>query len=360
MTAPVRVLVVEDSLTVRRRLCEVLTADPGVQVVGEAADGKQAIELCQCLRPDVVTMDMMLPVMSGLGATEYIMAHCPTPILIVSASTNRGELFKTYEALAAGAVDVLEKPSGDESDTAWELRFVATVKLIARIPVITHVRGRLSSLGRSRAREREAVPAPPSARHRYEVVVLGASTGGPGAILEVLRGLRAPFPLPILLVLHIGEPFGRAFAEWLDGQTDFSVSYARDGEMVKARAGQVVMAPPDSHLIVRDRRLRVINDPPRHSCRPSVDVLFEAVAREYGAAAIAGLLTGMGRDGADGLLAIRRAGGFTIAQDEATSVVYGMPREAMLLGAVERELPVSRIGPMMSALVADGLPNRGI
>jgi two-component system chemotaxis response regulator CheB len=300
----------------------------------------------------------MLPVMSGLGATEYIMAHCPTPILVVSASTNRGELFKTYEALAAGAVDVLEKPSGDESDTEWERRFVATVKLIARIPVITHVRGRLPALSRPRTRERNK-QAPPASRQRYEVVVLGASTGGPGAILEVLRGLRQPFPLPILLVLHIGEPFGRAFAEWLDGQTEFSVSYARDGDVVKARTGGVVMAPPDSHLVVRDRRLRVTNDPPRHSCRPSVDVLFETVAREYGPATIAGLLTGMGRDGAGGLLAIRQAGGFTIAQDEATSVVYGMPREAVLLGAVERVLPLSRIGPMVSALVTDESPNQG-
>ncbi len=118
-------LVVEDSLTVRKYLCEVLAGDPEIEVVGEASDGKQAIELCQQLRPDVVTMDMMLPVMTGLAATEYIMAHWPTPILVVSSSTNRGELFKTYDALAAGAVDVLEKPIGDESDTAWERKFLA-------------------------------------------------------------------------------------------------------------------------------------------------------------------------------------------------------------------------------------------
>jgi len=349
---PTRVLVVEDSLTVRRRLCDVLAADPGLQVVGEAEDGKQAIDLCQRLRPDIVTMDMMLPVMSGLSATEYIMAHCPTPILVVSASTNRGELFKTYEALAAGAVDVLEKPRGDESDAAWERHFIATVKLISRIRVITHPRARLWSLGSSRVAAPPPSQTPSSARQRYEVAVIGASTGGPGAILEVLRGLRQPFPLPVVFVLHIGEPFGLAFAEWLDGQTEFAVSYARDGEPLSARAGQVVMAPPDSHLIVRGGRLRLLAEPPRHSCRPSVDVLFESVAREYGAAVIASLLTGMGRDGAAGLLAIRQAGGFTIAQDEATSVVYGMPREAVMLHAVERELPLRQIGSMMSALAA--------
>src|ERR1700730_13786776 len=136
-----RVLVVEDSLTVRKRLLEILAADPEIELAGEAEDGKRAIEICQKSRPDVITMDMMLPVMSGLGATEYIMAHCPTPILIVSSSTNRAELFKTYEALAAGAVDVLEKPQGAESDCVWDQRLIATVKLVARIRVVTHLRG---------------------------------------------------------------------------------------------------------------------------------------------------------------------------------------------------------------------------
>ena len=133
MTDRLRVLVADDSLTVRRLLCDVLSADPAIAVVGEAVDGKQAIELCQRLQPDVVTMDMMMPVMSGLAATEYIMAHCPTPILVVSSSLNRGEVFKTYEALAAGAVDVLDKPGADDADGEWEARFVAAVKLVARI-----------------------------------------------------------------------------------------------------------------------------------------------------------------------------------------------------------------------------------
>jgi len=143
----IRVLVVEDSLTVRKRMVEVLAADPGIEIVGEADDGKRGIELCQQLRPDVITLDMMLPVMSGLAATEFIMAYCPTPILIVSASTNRGELFKTYEALAAGALDVLDKPLGKELDDAWERKLVTTVKLLSRIKVITHLRARLSPMG---------------------------------------------------------------------------------------------------------------------------------------------------------------------------------------------------------------------
>src|SRR5215207_5020637 len=156
-----RILVVEDSPTVRRRLVEILEADPDVELVGEAGDGKRAIELCEQHRPDLITMDMMLPVMSGLAATEYIMAHCPTPILVVSASTNRGELFKTYDALAAGAVDVLEKPRGDDSDEGWDERFIAAVRMVARIKVITHPRARLGILGRVQAPV--PVPAPPIA-----------------------------------------------------------------------------------------------------------------------------------------------------------------------------------------------------
>ena len=348
--AAIRVLVVEDSVTVRRRLCEVFAGDPELDVVGEAEDGKKAIELCLALRPDVITMDMMLPVMSGLAATEYIMAHCPTPILVVSSSTNRGELFKTFEALAAGAVDVLEKPSGNEAHGDWEAALRSTVKVVSRIRVITHLRARLASLPRSASALNAGVPAQPNAAGSYEVIAIGASTGGPGAVVEILRLLPAGFSIPILLVLHISEPFGAAFAEWLDGQSGLRVLCARDGDRLRSVAGRVVVAPPDRHLVVRDGRIHLTSDPERHSCRPSVDVLFESVARHNGATAAACLLTGMGRDGASGLLAIRRAGGLTIAQDESTSVVYGMPREAVLLGAAERVLTLGQIGPALAAL----------
>jgi two-component system chemotaxis response regulator CheB len=184
----------------------------------------------------------------------------------------------------------------------------------------------------------------------YEVVAIGASTGGPGAIINVLRSLPPRFHLPILLVLHINEMFASAFAEWLDGQSSRRAAYAREGDPVEAHAGRVVIAPPERHLAVRNGRLRLTDDAERYSCRPSVDVLFESVAREYGPAAAAVLLTGMGRDGASGLLDIRRAGGFTIAQDEATSVVYGMPREAALIGAAEQVLPLDEIGPAIGSL----------
>jgi two-component system, chemotaxis family, protein-glutamate methylesterase/glutaminase len=355
----IRVLVVEDSLTIRRRLCEILAADPELEVIGEAEDGKRAIELCQALRPDVVTLDMVMPVMSGLTATEYIMAYVPTPILIVSASTNRGELFKTYDALAAGALDVLEKPTVDDVGATWERRFLAAVKLIARIKVITHPRARLgaprpASDVQGSPPERPAASRrvdPPSRRHR--LVAFGASTGGPAAIVTLLRALPRGMPVPVLFVLHIDEPFGAAFAEWLENQTAHRVSYARDGELIDSLRGQVIMAPPGRHLTVAAGRVHLNNDPPRHSCRPSVDVLFESLAADRGAAVLACLLTGMGRDGAAGLLAIRRAGGLTFAQDEGTSVVYGMPREAALLGAAQRVLPLEQIGPEIGRLLGD-------
>jgi two-component system chemotaxis response regulator CheB len=346
--ARIRVLVVEDSLTVRKRLVEVITADPDLSVVGEAADGKRAIELCEALRPDVITLDMMMPVMTGLEATEHIMAYCPTPIIIVSSSTNRGELFRTYEALAAGAVDVLDKPKGDEQDDRWERKLISTVKLVSRIKVITHLRARR---GPSRGRLTGPLETVAPAQDRYDLVVIGASTGGPNAIVEVLRHLPQTFPLPVLLVIHIGAPFGASFAEWLDRQSRLRVTTAVDGERLPAAgAARVIMAPPDLHLVLRGGQLRLTTDPERHSCRPSVDSLFESVARECGGRTIACLLTGMGRDGAEGMRAIQRAGGSTIAQDEATSVVFGMPREAIALGAADRVLPLPEIGPTLLQL----------
>src|SRR5580692_726009 len=182
-----RVLVVEDSPTVRRRLVDILASDPEVELVGEAQDGKRAIELCQQCRPDVITMDMMLPIMSGFSATEYIMAHCPTPILVVSASINRGELFKIYDALAAGAVDVLEKPTGTEPDRDWESRFLSTVKLVSRIRVITHPRARLG--GYAPRSQPPLYATAVSNKEARRVIALGASTGGPAAIVTVLRSL---------------------------------------------------------------------------------------------------------------------------------------------------------------------------
>lgn len=352
---PLRILVADDSITVRKRIVDVLTALPDFEVVAEAADGREAIEACQRLRPDAVTLDMMMPVMTGLAATEYIMAYCPTPILVVSSSFNRGELFKTYDALAAGALDVLEKPAGDGTDAAWERQLAATLRLIARIKVITHPRGRLAHLGNGRQTTRPALDSISDARPGCELVAVGASTGGPGAVVDILRQLPANFSLPLLVVIHISRAFGDGFAEWLNGLSPFPVAFARDNEPLPAPGStRVVLAPPDQHLVVREGRLRLTEEPERHSCRPSVDTLFESVARELGPRAAACLLTGMGRDGAVGLLAVRQAGGITLAQDEATSVVFGMPREAIRLGAAGQVLRLDQIAPTLATLNQKG------
>jgi len=353
---PIRVLIVDDSLTVRARLREVLTESPDFEVVGEAQDGREAIAQCDALRPDVITMDMALPVMSGLSATEYIMAHRPTPILIVSASFNRGDVFKTYDALAAGAVDVFEKPNGQEDEGAWELSLQSALRVVSRVKVITRPRGRPAQ-ATPQAQTIQSASQWPSIGVRGEVpglIAIGASTGGPGALVNVLRGLSGDVRQPVLIVMHLSPAFSASFADWLNEQVERPVRFAREGETLASLAGEVRLAPADSHLEVVNRSLRLTRGPERHSCRPSVDVLFESLAVGAGSRVAACLLTGMGRDGASGLLALRKAGAITLAQDEASSAVYGMPREAVLLDAVERVLPLSEVGPTLTALCARG------
>jgi two-component system chemotaxis response regulator CheB len=370
----IRVLVVEDSQTIRSYLTGLLSASLDFEVVGEAADGEQAIRLCEALRPDVVTMDMVLPVMSGVAATEYIMAWCPTPIVIVSASVNRGEALKTYDALAAGAVDLMDKLTHSEPRAAWEAAFLARVRMVSRIKVITHPRGRLKGATRwgsqnggvekpnpaSVARASSdgspgAFPAgsfvAPSGTVR--VIAIGASTGGPAALAEILRVLPADFPIPVLLVIHVSEQFAFALADWLNTQSKLPVRFAQSGQPLP-RPGQpgVILAPAGSHMVVTGGTLELKKTAERHSCRPSVDELFESIAANFGPAAACILLTGMGRDGAVGMVEARKSGCITIAQDEASSIVFGMPGEAIRLGAASRILALDQVGPAMLTLAA--------
>lgn len=350
----IRVLVVEDSLTVRAHLVATLRADPQLTVIGEAADGETAIRLCERLRPDVVTLDMMLSRgTSGIEVTEHVMAFCPTPIVIVSASFNRGEVLRTIEALAAGAVEAIEKPTGQEPPGVWERGFLDTVKLAARIKVITHPRPRLRG-GERLAQLGSGPVSPPlpgpraSEPPRRDLLAIGASTGGPGAVVEILRHAPA---LPVLLVIHIGKPFAIGLFDWLARVLPMPVTEAVHNEPLPLPGtARVIVAPPDRHLVVVGGRLHLTQAPERNACRPSVDVLFESVAEHLGARAAGCLLTGMGKDGAAGLLQMRQRGAATIAQDESSCTVFGMPREAIRLGAAERVLSLGEIGPALCRL----------
>jgi two-component system chemotaxis response regulator CheB len=348
--ATIRVLVADDSITVRKRLIQTLSTDLSLEVIAEASDGRSATELCQRLRPDVITMDVMMPVMDGVTATEYIMANCPTPILMVSASSNRGDVLQTFDALAAGAVDVLDKAPGIELDGKWERELVAAVKMVSRIKPIrrSSVNRRTRGLGVPAA-NRKAVSLPVLENDEALIVAIGASIGGPPAIAKILSQIPSHFPLSILLVIHIAPEFSPGLLQWIATRSKhLPVRVAVDGEpLPKPGCGEIIMAPPDRHLTVDAGRLHITDSPPRHLCRPSIDELFESVARECGAQAIACLLTGMGKDGAVGLLAIRQSGGQTIAQDEASSIVFGMPREAIALDAAQVVAPLSDVAGML-------------
>lgn len=345
----IRVLVVEDSATVRNHLVEMVSAEPDMEVAGEAADGARAIELCRSLRPDVISLDVVLPKLSGLAATEYIMAHCPTPILIVSSAHSRRDLFHACDALAAGALDILEKPRGDITDATWERNFLGTLRLVSRIPVMRHIRGCHAGVAET---PRFVAPRPPVVRSgRYRLVAIGASTGAPAACMEILRGLPPDFALPILLVIHTAPAFAEPLLEWFQSQSPLPVSFAADGKPLPD-SGHVVMAPPGRHLVLDKEWLHVSRTPDPCAYQPSVDVLFHSIARGFPEQTIACLLTGMGRDGAKGLLAIRQGGGRTYVQDRETSAVFGMPQEAIRIGAAESVLPIQDFAPELVALSA--------
>jgi two-component system chemotaxis response regulator CheB len=324
---PIRVLVADDSELFRELLVRVVAADPGFDVVAIAADGNAAAALARSVHPDVVTMDLHMPDADGFSGIARIMAETPTPILVLTANPEEAVGFR---ALSLGALDILEKPqaTADLDDFGQLLR--SRLRLLAGVKVIRHLRG---------LRERKAAPARDAARP--DVVAIGASLGGPRALAALLRGLPASFPIPIAVVQHIADGFTEGLASWLATESRLDVREAVDGAAL--RAGRVLLAPTGYHLLVADGVVRLSEAPPVDTFKPSVTPLFLSAASTYGRRACGVLLTGMGRDGAEGLRAIRAAGGHTIAQDEATSAVFGMPRAAIELGAVDRVLPIEDI-----------------
>lgn len=333
----IRVLIVDDSPVVSELLAAILESDPGIEIAGRARNGRDGVELCRRLRPDVVTMDIRMPVMDGFQATEIIMMECPTPILVVSASLGDGDLDICFNAIRAGAMDVVEKPR-----RTFSKEYVAAARdIIGRVKIVSKIRPIRRNpgfQGEVRRRRVAALSSPVPGR----VVTLAASTGGPAALAQILGGLPTSFPWPVLAVQHIAPGFLEGFAHWLDSQTPLEVRTACPGQ--RPRAGCVYLPSEGNHLGM-DAGGRLVLDPSAavDGHRPSATYLFRSVARSYGPRAIGVLLTGMGRDGAQGLLELRRTGAVTLAQDEETSLIFGMPRAAMEAGAVGRFLPLDEI-----------------
>ncbi|MBX3274634.1 MAG: chemotaxis-specific protein-glutamate methyltransferase CheB [Sandaracinaceae bacterium] len=331
----VRVLVVDDSPLCRAAVRVALEEVPGFEPIAEARDGRAAVELTERLRPDVVVMDVHMPRMNGLDAVEQIMARAPTPILVLSGDPAARSGALAYEALRRGAIDLLAK---DELARSHESRAILRDRLrfLATVPVVRH----LSPRG-------ERLPAPPRARGRAELVAVVASTGGPAALAEILRALPPGFEAPLLIVQHLRPSFVDGLAAWLDAASPLRVAVARRGQAVAP--GLALLAPDGAHLeLGRDGRveLRPASDASTHC--PSGDALLRSVARSAGPRALGVVLTGMGSDGAEGLCELRRAGGETLVQDEASSVVHGMPRAARALDPAH---PTAPLGAIAQALV---------
>lgn len=344
----IRVVIAEDSLTVRELLVEILGSDPSIRVVGQAKNGAEAVELATRLKPDLLTMDVHMPVMDGFEATKEIMVQAPVPIILVSSSASREDVKLSFDAMRAGALMVLAKPDSPQSAVFDGRReqFLAMVKAMSQVKVVRRWAPRAQAVtppgGRGRA---------PGALPRCRLVAIAASTGGPAALQRILADLPREFPAPILVVQHIATGFVAGLADWLSASCSLRVRVAEHGEPLLERS--VVLAPDDRQLgVTADARVIVADAPHLNGFRPSATYLFESAARAYGASVAAVILTGMGSDGVEGLKAVKAAGGQVLAQDEATSVVYGMPREAAAAGVVDTVLGVDAVALRLLELVA--------
>ena len=337
----IRVLIVDDSALMRKMLGDILSSDPRIEVVGTARDGQDGLEKIAALPPDVVTMDVEMPRKDGLTALEEIMRVRPMPVVMVSSLTQRGAEV-TMKALSLGCVDFVGKPSGA---TSLNIRVVGA-ELISK--VVTASMARVRPLRGERAAEPVPARRPsasPGPRGRCEIVAVAASTGGPVALHQLLSGLPAGFPLPIVVTQHMPKGFTELFAKRLDAACGLTVVEGAD--RLELRPGLVAIAPGGSHLLVRRRGggtfCELSDAPPVLSVKPSANIMFSSVLDEFGGNVLGVILTGMGRDGADGALALHERGAHIIAESRETCVVYGMPRAAVELGAVDELLPLPEI-----------------
>lgn len=342
-------LIVEDSPVVQELLAHILGADPEIQVIGAARSGEEAIEAAERMKPDVITMDFHMPGMNGLDATRKIMETNPAPIVIVSGSSARNEVAAAFRVMEAGALVLVEKPAGPShpgfEGAAREL--VQTVKLMSEVKVVRRWPKRETGIPASPLR-----PAADLApiRTEFKVVAIGASTGGPIALKTILSGLPKDFPVPILMVQHIATGFTQGFVEWLAQSSGLAVHLAAHGEY--PLPGHVYIAPDGFHMkLGSSGRIALSSDQPENGHRPSVSHLFRSVAAVLGGNAIGVLLTGMGKDGAEELGLMRQKGAVTIAQDQESSIVHGMPGEAISLDAATYVLAPAGIAEVLGSLV---------
>lgn len=341
----IRVLVAEDSVTVRELLVAILESDPEIRVVGQAKNGVEAVELANRLRPHLITMDVHMPLMDGLEATKEIMVQAPTPIIIVSSSASGPDVELSLNALRAGALMLVAKPDDPQSPLfdGRQGQFVTMVKAMADVKVVR----RWSRRTAAAARPRE--PPTTISRRPLRVVAVAASTGGPAGLQQILQALPPDFPVPILAVQHIAQGFVEGLATWLNSSCGLRVMVAE--HQVPLRARTVFLAPDDRHLGVgRSGGVELSDAQPIDGFRPSATYLFESVARAFGSGVLGVVLTGMGKDGVAGLHTLKAQGGQVIAQDEASSVVYGMPGETVAAGLADAVLPLEEIARKLQEL----------
>jgi two-component system chemotaxis response regulator CheB len=352
-TKQLKVLIVDDSLTVRTNLVHMINNTSDLCVVGEAANGKQAVNMATALHPDVILMDVFMPEMGGLEATEEIMHRMPTPIVVISGSVDEKEANLAFKAINSGALTAIRKPPGPR-DPGYDIEvkeLINTVRAMASVQVIHRWK---SEAAKPVLRPTPTVVvADPGVSPK--IVAIVASTGGPSALSEIIHNLPAEFPLPVVIVQHMTGEFIPSLVTWLNSITPLNVKVADQDEL--PRSGTVYIAPGDKHLrITRNLRFDLNRYPDALPHIPSGDIFLESVAQAYGFQAIGMVLTGMGDDGAIGLRALFDRGSMTIAQDEETSVVYGMPRRAAELGAVRHILPLAQIPNTLTELVKAGNP----
>ncbi|MGA1791532.1 MAG: chemotaxis-specific protein-glutamate methyltransferase CheB [bacterium] len=354
-----KALIVDDSLTAREYLKYILHASGDFQVVGMAEDGEEAIEKVKLTHPDVVIMDFYMPKMNGNEATRKIMESYPVPIVAVSATWTPEVVGEAFKAMEAGAVAAVGKPRGS-IDSGYEdsvPKFVQTVRLMSEIKVVRRIAKYHKSEESSEespkdhASKRVQVIEPRADISHVDIVAIGASTGGPPVIENILSGLSRKFPVPILIVQHISQGFLEGMVEWLSRNVQIPVLIPKDRDSIAS--GHVYFAPCGHHMGVTQKGDKIVlsKDPPEKSLRPAVSYLFRSVVSAFGEKAVGVLLTGMGADGAAELKMMKDRGAVTIAQDKESSVVHGMPGEAIRLGGVNYVLPPKEIASMLGRLV---------